>query len=96
MKFNSKFHTYYTWHVCECIKHASNTFFVNNSTCPILTSPFILYIAKQYQIEIIADKTSSSLIDDCIIVIMFGNIIVGYNNIDFVLSLVEIEFLLEL
>jgi len=38
INFNSKFHTYYTYtlHVCECIKHAPNIFFVSNWTWRIL------------------------------------------------------------
>jgi len=36
MNFNSKFHTYYTCHICKCIKHTSNILFTINSTCHIL------------------------------------------------------------
>ena len=54
------------------------------------TCPFISYLGHWYQSKIIAGETSSSTIDDCITLIMSVSVIVGYNNIDFVLSLVKI------
>ena len=38
MNINFKFHIYYTCHICKCIKHALNVFFINNLNCLILNT----------------------------------------------------------
>jgi len=61
------------------------------STCPLISC-----IGQRYQIEVIVEETSTYVIDDCITLVMSANVIVGYNNIDLVLSLVKIVFPVEL
>ena len=51
---------------------------------------------QRYQSAVIISVTLLSVIDDCIAVIMFGNIIFGFKSNDFVLSPLKIAFALEL
>ena len=38
MNIYNKFQKYYACHICKCIEHAPNTFFINNLNCPILNT----------------------------------------------------------
>ena len=60
------------------------------------TWPLNWYTGQWYQSAVIIGVTSLSLIDDCITVIMFDNIIIGFNSNNLVLSPLKTAFVLKL